>query len=130
VGPSSGGPTILFFNAKLHMNEFLLVFRRDYKTKEIQPSPEQLQAHLSKWRNWLGSLKEQDLLARPLQPWDADGKVLSADKTVTNGPYAEIKESIGGFIVIKAASYEEALKIAEGSPVLELGGSVEVRMAV
>lgn len=112
------------------MNEFLLVFRRDYKTKEIQPSPEQLQAHLTKWRDWLGTLREQDKLARPPQPWDTGGKVVNSDKTVTNGPYAEIKESIGGFIVIKADSYEEALKIAEGSPILELGGSVEVRMAV
>ena len=112
------------------MNDFLLVFRRDYKTKEIQPSPEQLQAHLSRWREWFDDLKARDVLARPLQPWEGAGKVLKNDKTVTDGPYAEIKESIGGFIVVKAESYDEAVEIAKGSPVFELGGTVEVRMAL
>lgn len=111
------------------MNDFLLVFRRDYKTKEIQPSPEQLQAHLSRWREWFGDLRSRDLLARPPQPWESTGKVLKHDKSVTDGPYAEIKESIGGFIVIRAGSYEEAVEIAGKCPVLELGGTVEIRMA-
>ena len=111
------------------MNEFLLVFRRDYKTKEIQPSPEQLQAHLSRWREWFNDLKARDLLARPLQPWESMGKVLKHDKSVTDGPYAEIKESIGGFVIIKAGSYDEAVEIAKGAPILELDGSVEIRMA-
>ena len=112
------------------MNDFLLVFRRDYKTKEIQPSPEQLQAHLCRWREWVNDLRARDLLARPVQPWEAGGMVLQNDKSVTDGPYAEIKESIGGFIVIKAGSYEEAAEIAKGSPIFELGGTVEIRMAV
>lgn len=113
------------------MNEFLLLFRRDYKTKEFQPSPEELQAHLSRWRDWFRSLEAQDKLARPLQPWDAAGRVLKQDKSVTDGPYAEIKESIGGFIVIKATDYEEAAEIAKSSPILELAGSsVEIRMAI
>ncbi|MGE7777208.1 YciI family protein [Chitinophaga sp. NPDC101104] len=112
------------------MNEFLLVFRRDYKTKETQPSPEQLQAHLGRWRAWFDDLKARDLLARPLQPWEPAGKVVRHDKSVTDGPFAEIKESIGGFIVIRAENYEAAVQIAEGSPILELGGTVEIRMAV
>lgn len=112
------------------MNEFLLLFRRDFKTKESQPSPEELQAHLSRWREWFRNLEAQDKLARPLQPWEATGKVLKHDKSVTDGPYAEIKESIGGFIIVKASNYEEALEIAKGAPILELGGSVEIRMAV
>lgn len=112
------------------MNEFLLLFRRDYKTKDAQPSPEELQAHLNRWREWFGSLKARDKLARPPQPWDGKGRVLKHDKSVTDGPYAEIKESIGGFVVIKAADYEEALEIAKEAPILELGGTVEIRMAV
>lgn len=111
------------------MNDFLLVFRRDYKTKEIQPSPEELQAHLSRWREWFDDLKARDLLARPPQPWEATGKVVKHDKSVTDGPYAEIKESIGGLTIIRAGSYDEAVKIAETAPILELGGFVEIRMA-
>lgn len=85
---------------------------------------------MSRWREWFDDLKARDLLARPLQPWEGAGKVLKNDKTVTDGPYAEIKESIGGFIVVKAESYDDAVEIAKGSPVFELGGTVEVRMAL
>ncbi|KAA2239599.1 transcription initiation protein [Chitinophaga agrisoli] len=111
------------------MNEFLLVFRRDYKTREQQPSPEELQAHLRRWREWFNTLTAEDRLARPAQPWEGKGKVLKHDKSVTDGPYAEIKESIGGLVIIKAADYDEAVEIAKGSPILELGGTVEIRMA-
>ncbi|SDE94961.1 YciI family protein [Chitinophaga filiformis] len=112
------------------MNEFLLVFRRDFKTKEIQPSPEEFQTHLRRWRDWLRSLESEEKLARAPQPWEAKGVVLKHDKSVTDGPYAEIKESLGGFIIIKAANYEEAVEIAKGAPILDLGGTVEIRMAV
>ena len=108
------------------MNEFLLIFRRDFKTKETQPSPEELQQHLQQWQNWFGSLAAQDKLARPLQKWDGQGKLVNSNK----GPFVEIKESIGGLIIIKAKDYDEAAEIAQGCPVLNFGGNVEIRMAV
>lgn len=111
------------------MNEFLLIFRRDFTTKESQPSPEQLQASIKPWQDWLGGIAAQDKLARPLQRWDAEGKVVKQNKSVINGPYAEIKEAIGGLIIIKAADYDEASEIAKGCPILQLGGNVEIRMA-
>jgi len=112
------------------MNEFLLIFRRDFKTKETQPSPEELQQHLQHWQNWFGSLAAQDKLARPLQKWDGQGKLVNSNKGVTDGPFVEIKESIGGLIIIKAKDYDEAAEIAQGCPVLNFGGNVEIRMAV
>ena len=112
------------------MNEFLLIFRRDFKTKETQPSPEELQQHLQQWQNWFGSLAAQDKLARPLQRWDGQGKLVNSNKGITDGPFVEIKESIGGLIIIKAKDYDEAAEIAQGCPVLNFGGNVEIRMAV
>ena len=111
------------------MNEFLLIFRRDYATKEVQPSPEELQQHLQQFQAWFAELAAQGKLARPLQRWDGQGKIVES-KGIINGPYAEIKESIGGLIIIKAKDYDEAAAIAQGSPVLLLGGNVEIRMAV
>lgn len=111
------------------MNEFLLIFRRDFSTKEEQPSPEQLQNSLKNWQDWFGGIAAQDKLARPLQRWDGAGKVVKQGKTVINGPYVEIKESIGGLIIIKAEDYDEAVEIAQGCPILQLGGNVEIRMA-
>jgi hypothetical protein len=111
------------------MNEFLLIFRRDFTNKEAQPSPEELQHSIKAWQNWFGEIAAQDKLARPLQRWDIAGQVVKSDKQVINGPFVEIKESIGGLIIIRAENYEEAVEIAQRCPILELGGNVEVRMA-
>lgn len=111
------------------MNEFLLLFRRDFTSKEAQPSPQDLQASIKSWQDWFGSIAAQDKLARPLQRWDGEGVVVKPNKQITNGPYAEIKESIGGLIIIRANDYEEAAEIAKGCPILELGGNVEIRKA-
>jgi hypothetical protein len=110
------------------MNDFLLIFRRDFQTPETQPPQEQMKAHLQQWSEWFDQLAAEDVLARPYQRWDGDGRVLKAGKNITNGPYAEIKESIGGLVIIRAESYEQALEIAQGSPILKVGGSVEIRM--
>lgn len=48
------------------------------------------------------------------------------DGTVTDGPFAETKEQIGGFVLIEAPNMDEALKLASSIPALPLGG-VEVR---
>ena len=112
------------------MNEFLLIFRRDFANKADQPSPEQLQQSIQQWQNWLGDIAAQNKLSRPLQRWDAKGKVVRSGKVVTDGPYAEIKESIGGMVFIRVANYEEAIDIAQACPILALGGNVEIRMAV
>jgi hypothetical protein len=111
------------------MDEFLLIFRRDYKTKEGQLSPDQLQEQMKDWLNWFKTLTAEDRLARPPQRWDGEGVLIDKNKTVTNGPYAEIKESIGGMIMIKAANYEEAAEIAKNAPVIKYGGNVEIRKA-
>ena len=110
------------------MNDFLLIFRRDYSNKETQPSPNEYQQSLKEWQNWFGNIAAQDRLARPLQRWDGAGKVVRTNQVI-DGPFVEIKESIGGLIIIKAGNYEEAVAIAQGCPILQLGGNVEVRMA-
>jgi hypothetical protein len=112
------------------MDNFLLIFRRDFSNKEEQPSPEELQNSIKDWQNWFGSIAAQNKLAMPLQRWDHEGKVVKPNKNVINGPYVEIKESIGGLIIIKATDYNEAVEIAQGCPILQLGGNVEVRRAV
>ena len=48
-------------------------------------------------------------------------------KMVTDGPYAEAKDLVGGFSLIEASDLAHAVEISKGCPVLEVGGSVEVR---
>lgn len=112
------------------MNQFLLIFRRDYKTKEAQPGPDQLQESLKHWNTWFDKLKAEDKLVAQPRRFDGAGKILKQDKTVADGPYLEPKDSIGGLLFIKAGSYNDAIKIAEDCPVLELGGNVEIRQAL
>jgi len=110
------------------MSEFLLVFRRDYKTQEIQPSAEQMKEHLAHWQVFFASLK--DKLARPIQRFDPQGKIVMGSDAISDGPYAEVTQSIGGLLIINAEDYQEAVGIAKTCPVLELGGTVEVRQGV
>ena len=112
------------------MQEFLLIFRKDYTNKETQASPDQVQQSVKAWQDWLGGIAALDKLARPPQRWDTEGRVVLRNKTVVNGPFVEIKESIGGMIFVKAKDYDEAVELAQGCPILPLGGNVEIRMAV
>lgn len=112
------------------MKDFLLIFRRDFSTDKVQPSPEQLQSMMKPWQDWMGSLGAQNKLVDAGNRLASEGKVVKPKNVVTNGPYVEIKEAIGGYIVIRAASLEEAAEISKGCPVLTIGGNVEVRAIV
>lgn len=109
------------------MKEYLFLFRGgDGKT--LQQSPEKWQAHMQKWMQWMGDLaqKQKFLGAQPLS---ISGKqVIGNKKVVTDGPFMEGKEMVGGYLMCKADTYEEAVEIAKGCPILEFDdGIVEVR---
>jgi hypothetical protein len=112
------------------MNEFLLIFRRDETSTNNQPSPEQLQNMMKVWQNWMGSIAARDKLVSSGNRLAYDGKVVKPGGLVTDGPFVEIKEAIGGYIIIRAESLEEAADISKGCPILLAGGNVEVRMIV
>jgi hypothetical protein len=60
----------------------------------------------------------------------SEGKVVKPDNVVTNGPYVEMAEAIGGYSIIKANTLEEAVEISKGCPILSVNGNVEVRAIV
>jgi hypothetical protein len=109
------------------MKDFLLVFRTDF-SKMPKGSPEEMQALAKKWMDWFGSIAAQNkLVDRGNRLIPGIGKVVKPGSVVTDGPYMEIKESIGGYAIVKANSFEEASELAKGCPVLTVGGNVEVR---
>lgn len=93
-------------------------------------SPEQMQAMMKPWQDWMGSLAAQNKLVSPGNRLASNGKVVKANNVVTNGPYVETKEAIGGYIIIKASSLDEAAKLSEGCPIFQMGGNVEVRTII
>jgi hypothetical protein len=112
------------------MDEFLLLMRLDIITKEAQPSPEQLQVYMKQYQDWVGGIAAQNKFSGGTG-LSTEGKVLKTNNVITDGPYAEIKESLAGFIIIKAKDFDEAVSIALACPILQgEGNSVEVRKIV
>ena len=103
------------------MSEFLYVFRGGLETG----SPEQMQQHMQKWLAWSKQLTEKGLF-KSGEPLEKGGKVVSK-KDVTDGPFAEAKDVIGGFMLIEAKDMAHAIETSRGCPILEVGGTVEVR---
>jgi hypothetical protein len=108
------------------MKEFLLIFRTDYDTLS-QRTAEQAQKMMQQWMDWLSGIAAQDKLANKGNRLENSGRVVKANDIVTNGPYTDIKESIGGYSIIQCTSYDDAVEIAKDCPVLLAGGNVEVR---
>ena len=107
------------------MKDFMFIFRGATEVYEF--SPEQMQNHMQKWFTWVNDLKAKNIYVAG-QPLIPGGKTVSGKKAVvTDGPFAESKELVGGFFLIKAENLEEATEIAKACPDLELDGAVEVR---
>lgn len=109
------------------MKEFLLIFRMDHNQRATNASAEEMQATTKKWMDWIGGIAAQNKLVSPGNRLEDAGKVVRPGKLVTDGPYAEIKETIGGYSIVRADSAEEAAELAKGCPILAVGGNVEVR---
>jgi hypothetical protein len=107
------------------MKDFMFIFRG--ATEQYEFSAEEMQQHMQKWFSWVDELKAKNIYVsgEPLLP---EGKTVKGAKAlVTDGPFAESKELVGGFFIIKAASLAEAAELARGCPDLPLDGSVEIR---
>lgn len=108
------------------MDEFALIMRHQDGAKLA--SPEQMQAWMKQTMDWIGGIAAQNkFVSGTGLPFDG-ARVVNANKTVTNGPFGDIKETIGGIITVRAESFEEAVEFAKGCPVLQGdGNTVEVR---
>ena len=106
------------------MEEYMLIFR--HMDGKAVASPEQIQVWMKQTMDWIGGIAAQNKFVEGNGlPFD-DAKVVWSNKVVTNGPFGEVKETLGGYII--AESVEEAVEFAKGSPILQgEGNSVEVR---
>jgi hypothetical protein len=108
------------------MDEFMLIFRHEDGSKIA--SPEQIQIWMKQTRDWMGGIAAQNKLVGGNGLNFEESRVVRSKNVVTNGPFGEIKETIGGYLIVKANSVDEAVEFAKGSPVLQgEGNSMEVR---
>lgn len=111
------------------MKDYLFIYRIDEETTQemSKRSPEEMQAVTQKWMDWIGGIAAQNKLTDRGNRLFPTGRVLRPGNVVADGPYTEIKEFISGYSIVKAASLDEATKLAEGCPGLAFGGNVEIR---
>ena len=111
------------------MKDFMFVFRNDPATLADR-SPEEMQSSMQKWMDWIGGIAAQGKLIDRGNRLNPVGKVIKPSLVVTDGPYIETKESVGGYTMVRAESLDEAAEMAKGCPILLFGGNVEVREIV
>ena len=111
------------------MSEFLYLYRNEAPSKsQPGPSPEQMQNSMQKWMAWMKELGEKGHLKDIGHPLEGTGKqVKGKQKAVTDGPYAESKDIIGGYTLVEARDIAHAVELSLGCPIFESGGNVEVR---
>ncbi|SDP53462.1 Uncharacterized conserved protein [Mucilaginibacter sp. OK268] len=108
------------------MKEYALIFRHEDGQKVA--SPEQIQIWMKQTMDWIATITAKNKFVSGTGLPFADARVVHTNKTVTNGPFGEIKETIGGYIIVKADTVDEAVEFAKGCPVLQgEGNTVEVR---
>jgi hypothetical protein len=109
------------------MKKFLYLFRGgDARMAEM--SPEEIQAHMAEWGVWMQGLAEKGQLIDGL-PLKAEGmQVSKGGQLITDGPFAEGAEIVGGYLMVNAPSLEEAAEISKGCPILDAeDGHIEIR---
>ena len=111
------------------MKEFMMIFiGADYE--ELGLSPEQLQNRMEKWFAWGDKMQQAGILRGGEALVPQAKRVSGPERIVSDGPFVESKELIGGYYVVKADSADEVVKIAQDFPDYDLGGSVEIREIV
>lgn len=109
-------------------NDYLFLIRGSDWDKGL--SPEELQRVMNQTMRWFEKLHQKGRV-KAGQPLGADGKTVSGKKaTISDGPYVESKEAIGGYLIVQAESLDEAVDIARTFPNLAHGSSIEVRPLV
>jgi hypothetical protein len=106
------------------MSEYLYLYRGG----ETGRTPQQMQEQMQRWGDWFKELGQKGALKNPGQPLEPAGKVLRGNnKSVTDGPFAEAKDVVGGYSIVDAKDIDSATELARGCPIFRSGGSVEVR---
>ena len=110
------------------MQRYILLLRSDH-TEIAKLSPEDMQSILMRFNKWRSSLsaagrnpeghKLRDMVGRVMT--QSEGKVI-----VTDGPYTETRELVGGYFAYDAESFEQAVELARECPVLPFG-PIEIR---
>ena len=102
-----------------------MIFRFE-PNNEYQPTQEELATQHQQWGTFIGNLAIAEKLISTNQ-LGFSGKQLNADLTVSEGINIAEKQTLGGNMIVRANTIDEAIEMAKGCPILNMGGTVEVR---
>jgi len=108
------------------MANFLFVYRINNASFNNM-SPEEMQQNMERWQAWMSEGLQKGWMLDAGDALHKEGRVVHPKKLVSDGPFIEAKEIVGGFSIIQADSLDTAAELAKGCPVLLRGGTVEVR---
>lgn len=107
------------------MKKFILLIRGEDRFASL--SPAEMQETIQRYSNWAKKLRTEERLV-DAEGLDQGGKILvGQDGVVTDGPFPETKELVGGYYIYNADSLEHAIEIGKECPALAYGGSIEIR---
>ncbi|MEM7244927.1 MAG: YciI family protein [Acidobacteriota bacterium] len=112
------------------MNTYVLLLNYEPAAETPEPSPEEMQAIVEKYVAWGERMADQGRWEGGKKLGEEGGRVVRRDGekvTATDGPFAEAKEVVGGFSLLKAESYDEVVELLQDHPHLEGGGTILVR---
>lgn len=97
----------------------------DYQ--ELGLSPDELQGRMGKWFAWGQKMESQGILKGGEALVPKIKRIIGKERTVSDGPFADSKEIIGGYYTVRAESADAVVEIAQDYPDYDLGGTVEIR---
>jgi hypothetical protein len=109
------------------MANFMFVYRGGDEDYE-KMTPQEIQDLMQKWTDWIGEGLKKGWMLDAGDALTPEGRVVNSRKVVTDGPFVESKEIVGGYSIVKADSIDQAAELAKGCPNLITGGLVEVRV--
>ncbi|HET7925493.1 MAG TPA: YciI family protein [Rhodanobacteraceae bacterium] len=110
------------------MSEFIYLYRTSEAERSAAMSADNVQQSMQAWLEWMRGLEAKGHIKNPGNPLATEGRVVRGRaKTVTDGPFVEIKDLVLGYTVIEAKDIDQAVELAHGCPMLAGEGSVEVR---
>jgi hypothetical protein len=112
------------------MTKFLYLFHSNPDTLKAA-SPEEMERLMKAWMKWTDELREAGHLQQLGERLNPTGKLVRGkNRAVTDGPFAEAKDTIGGYLLVQASDLDQAVELSKGCPIFELDGYVEVRPVV
>jgi hypothetical protein len=112
------------------MPNYVLLLHEAPNQGDDDLSPDEIQELIQRYVAWSQEIRERGHHVGGEKLADEGGRVLSMSgdsPRVIDGPYAEAKEIVGGYFVIQARDYDEAIEVAKGCPHLRKGNRIEVR---